>query len=421
MVGWARVWALVGAVLVALATGCDAGDGTGGPAGGDRAAVQRVLDRRASAVTERNPGGFLAAADPRADGFRTHQRQVFRNLADVPIDEWGYRITRTHDLPPATGEARRLAVEARLRYRIKGYDTAPVDVPQRLTAVERDGRWYLAAESSRSPDGTAPARQLWEQGAVTAVRGDRALVLGAGQDADRLREIARTAGRAVPAADAAWRGPWVRRVVVLVPPSLNGMGELLGAPAAGYRAIAAVTTGEAGGSGKAPADRVIVNPEAYGGLSPFGRQVVLTHETTHVATRASTSPTTPLWLSEGFADWAAYRGTGRAPREVAPELGRAAATGQLADHLRRLPADEDFGFTGGGDRLATAYESSWLACRMIAAEWGEERLRELYRTARDTPADQALRKVLGLSPEEFTERWRAYAERELGARLAPAP
>ena len=111
-------------------------------------------------------------------------------------------------------------------------------------------------------------------------------------------------------------------MVVLVPDSVESMAGLLGSPATGYRGIAAVTTGEAGATGERPAlaDRVIVNPRRTRSLGSFGQRVVLTHETTHVATRTSTSAATPVWLSEGFADWAAYRGEDRTPDLIAPEL-----------------------------------------------------------------------------------------------------
>lgn len=96
------------------------------------------------------------------------------------------------------------------------------------------------------------------------------------------------------------------------------MAGLLGSPASSYRGIAAVTTGETGGREHAPADRIIVNPDAYGLLGSLGKQVVLTHETTHVATRADTTSATPLWLSEGYADWVGYRGSGRTAAQAAP-------------------------------------------------------------------------------------------------------
>jgi hypothetical protein len=418
----ALVLALLSAVAALTGCGRSTGPSTGPFTGTDDArAVQRMLDRRAAALLDRDADGFMAAADPRATGYREEQRRVFRNLADVPLDSWQYRLTGTGGFTPAAGEGRRIAAEVTLRYRIEGYDTAPVEATQRLTLTEReDGRWYVAAEDPRSPDGKARARQLWDQGEVAVARGSRSLVLGVGQDPRRLREIARTADRAVPAVDDAWRGRWARRVVVLVPESLNGMGELLGAPGSGYRGIAAVTTAEAGGKGRAPADRVIVNPDAYGVLGESGRRVVLTHETAHVATRAATSSATPLWLSEGFADWAGYRGTGRAAPEIASELSRLAAAGRLP---RQLPRDADFGFGGDGSRLAVAYEGGWLACRMIAERWGEDRLRELYRTVgaeenaeekREGATDRALREVLGIGLGDFTARWRAYAAQELG-------
>jgi hypothetical protein len=206
------------------------------------------------------------------------------------------------------------------------------------------------------------------------------------------------------------------------------MAELLGAPASGYRGIAAVTTGvvseakrrpprSEGGerAGQGPADRIIVNPDAYGVLGSFGRQVVLTHETTHVATRASTSAATPLWLSEGYADWVGYLGTGRTAAQAAPELTRAVLDGRVPD---ALPEDGDFGFGGDAGKLARAYESGWLACLMIAERWGEARLGEFYRTvgAHETRAgavEAGLREVLDTSPEKFTELWREYLRERL--------
>ncbi|MEU1376301.1 hypothetical protein ABZ442_21955 [Streptomyces triculaminicus] len=365
---------------------------------GDRS-VQRLLDRWGRAVRDRDEHAYLAAVDPAARGYRDERRQVFANLGAVPLASWEYRLVRTR------GTGGRVVAETELRYRLAGYDTAPVTAPVRLTLVRRDGRWFVAGQESRQGGG-----QLWEQGTVTAVRGRSSLVLAVGQDQERMRVLAALADRAVPAVESAWSGGWARRVVVEMPASLDRMAALLGSPASQYRGIAAVTTGEGGGAGAAPADRVIVNPEAYGVLGDFGRRIVLTHETAHVATRAATSPATPLWLSEGFADWAAYRTTGRTPRQAAPELANAVAAGRAP---QSLPEDADFGFAGEAGRLARAYEEGWLACRMIAEGWGEDRLVAFYRKVgerkqRDGAVEAALREVLGIGAEEFTARWRSY-------------
>ncbi|WP_093801232.1 hypothetical protein [Streptomyces sp. Wb2n-11] len=414
MTRWQR-WAGPGpaAFLAALllASGCAA---PGEPADTAAQDIRRALDRRAAAVVDRDESAYLAALDPVAASLRAAERREFANLAQVPLRSWEYRLTALDRT-----SAERATAEVELRYRFDGYDDAPVKAAERLDLVRRDGRWYVAAEHPGSGGG----RQFWEQGEVTVVRGARSLVLGAGQDEQRLRAMADAADRAVQAADRAWPGRWARRLVVLVPPSLDSMGSLLGAPAAGYRGIAAVTTGKTGGSGAAPADRVIVNPEAYALLGGFGQQIVLTHEAAHVATRADTSAATPMWLSEGFADWAAYRGTGRTASEAAPELGRAV---RKMDLPTALPTDQEFGFgadaeadaEADADTLARSYEGGWLACALIAQEWGEERLTAFYRAVgghgrREGAVEKAMHEVLDTTPEDFTARWRAYVRERL--------
>jgi hypothetical protein len=367
-----------------------------------------MLDRRAEAVLERDETAFRAT-EASADALRPELAggaAEFANLRELPLAGWSYDLTgfdRSGD---------RATAQAALRYRIRGYDRAPVTAVRTLSLVRDDGAWYVASDDP-SEKGT---EQLWEQGAIQVVHGERSLVLGVGRPEGSLREYARLADRSVPAVTEAWGEDWARRVVVLVPHSLEEMAGLLGAPSDGYQGIAAVTTGEAGGSAKAPADRIIVNPDAYAVLGGFGKQVVLTHETTHVATRAHTNAATPLWLSEGYADWVGYRATGRSASEVAPELRRAVAEGRAP---AELPEDADFGFSGDSGGLAQAYEGGWLACRLIADRWGEVRLNEFYRAVgehgkRAGAVETALREVLGTTPGRFTEQWRAYVRTQLG-------
>ncbi|MFC4610157.1 hypothetical protein ACFO9E_20430 [Streptomyces maoxianensis] len=367
--------------------------------------IQRTLDGRASAVLGHDESSYLDALDPRAPALRATERREFQNLADVPLRSWEYRLS------DVKRQGRRAVAEAELRYRIDGYDTAPVTASRTLELAEREGRWFITADHASERGG----QQLWQQGDVQVVRGRRSLVLAVGQDVKRLRALAANADRAVPAVSDAWPSPWAGRVVILVPASLDAMGRLMGAPAAGYRGIAALTTGETGEAGAAPADRVIVNPEAYGVLGAFGQGIVLTHEAAHVATRAYTSAATPMWLSEGFADWVAYRGTGRSAGQTAPELERAVMRGDVP---AALPSDEDFAFDGDGDKLARAYEGGWLACELIAARWGEKKLASFYRAVgggkhRSAAVEKAMSDVLGTTREDFTVRWRDYLRERL--------
>ena len=380
-------------VLLVALTGC------GGRPAADRATadVQRLLDRRAAAVLDRDERAYE----------RTGRGTDFARLRAVPVAAWSYRVTglrRTGDTATA---------DAELRYRVAGYDRAPVTAGRTLRLSRgADGKWSVDTDRPAKKS----AQQLWDQGAVHLVRGRYSLVLGVGQSGRTMRDFADLADRAVPAVSDAWGTRWSRRVVVLVPRSLEGMAGLLGSPASSYRGIAAVTTGETGARDRASADRIIVNPDAFALLGGLGEQVVVTHETTHVATRARTTAATPLWLSEGYADWVGYRATGRTPAEAAPELSRAVAADRVPT---TLPDDGDFGFTGDASRLARSYESGWTACLLIAERWGESRLGDFYRAVgehqeRSGAVEDAMQKVLGTTPEAFTEQWREYLREQLG-------
>ncbi|MER7476420.1 hypothetical protein ABTX60_02000 [Streptomyces sp. NPDC126510] len=387
-----------GHALVALVVLLVSLAGCGGRPAADSATadVQRLLDRRAAAVLDRDERAYE----------RTGRGTDFAKLRAVPVAAWSYRVTAVR----RTGDT--ATADAELRYRVAGYDRAPVTAGRTLRlGRDADGRWSVDTDRPAKKS----AQQLWDQGAVQLIRGRHSLVLGVGQSGQALRDFADLADRAVPAVSDAWGTDWSRRVVVLVPKSVEGMAGLLGSPASSYRGIAAVTTGETGAA-RAPADRIIVNPDAFALLGGLGEQVVVTHETTHVATRARTTAATPLWLSEGYADWVGYRAAGRTPAEAAPELSRAVREDRLPT---ALPDDEDFGFTGDASRLARSYESGWTACRLIADRWGEARLGAFYRAVgehrqRAGAVEDAMRKVLGTTPDAFTQDWRAYLRDQLG-------
>ncbi|CAM5413644.1 hypothetical protein SAVIM338S_02203 [Streptomyces avidinii] len=394
----------VAALLCVPLAGCAPGSG---PGSAPRSAARSGAADSATERAVRRAVAAWSAAPP-------------ARLAAIPLEDWTYEVSSVRE------DGARAFARAELRYRLTGYDAAPAGSAREVELTRDDGAagstapgtsgdpaapgdpggtWTVAAD--RPAPGAPP--QLWDQGPVTVERGAHALVLGgAGQSRASLSAVADEADRAVPAASAAWPGPWAGRVVVLVPGSLDAMAALLGRPADEYRGLGALTTGRTG-AGPAPADRVVVNPEGYRELTAEGRQIVLTHETTHVATRAATTAKTPLWLSEGFADWAAYRGGGRTAAEAAPALGRAVRRGDLPG---ALPADGAFAFGGDAQALARAYEGSWLACRLIARKWGEAALVSLYGKAGREPLPVALEETLGTDAAGLTRAWQEELRQE---------
>ncbi|MFJ4090345.1 hypothetical protein ACIPYS_02075 [Kitasatospora sp. NPDC089913] len=308
--------------------------------------------------------------------------------------------------------AGRSTATAELTVTVTGYDERPVVHPRRLTLLRTAaGRRIEREEAAGGPP------PLWDLGPVGAAAGARCLVLGVDDvdGADGAGQAARAAAaavgdRAVSAVEALWGSAWAGRLLLELPATGEQFARLLADDRPGWSDLAAVTVSAPGAPLHAPADRVLVNPGVFARLSDFGRQVVVTHEAVHVATRADTRAWTPLWLSEGVADWTGYRDSGRSARQIAPELARDVTAGRLP---AALPADA--ALTAGGEGLAQAYEQSWLACDLIARRYGPQRLVALYRAVgaaapgadREAWLDGLFRDRLGLGLDGFTRLWLA--------------
>lgn len=378
-----------------------------------RHALDELLAARADAVLRRDRAAWLATVDPAAGEFAARQAQVLDHLAEVPLADWRYEYAgegpslsaeRLAALGPEAWVARVVLV-----YRLDtgagsdgsgaGATTGEVRREQYLTLVRRGADWFVADD--RDGD-TAP--DLWDLGPVHVVRGQRSLALGTAPAADLARYATET-DDAAARVDAVWGGGWPRTVVVLVPRSQEEMARLLLRDDDGLEQIAAVTTGEVGFDDPGEsADRIVVNPAGFDQLGPLGRRVVLTHEITHVATRATTTEAVPIWLSEGFADHVAYRDTGVAKQVIAQDLLDLVRAGRTP---AALPTRLDFDPSRGD--IAPAYSGSWLAADLVATRWGEDTLVGLYRTvAAGTPVDEALPALLGLDEATFTREWQAY-------------
>ncbi|QMU75871.1 hypothetical protein GXW83_09080 [Streptacidiphilus sp. PB12-B1b] len=395
------------ALLAAGAAGC--ADRTGPDQ--DAAALARLLDRRARAVLRRDRAALAATVLPGATALRTRQLAWLDNLAQVPLAAWEYRLQAldAYPLPAALGSAgsggRRRAARVHLRYRLAGFDTEPVTATAYQTFERIGGAWYLGSDTDH-PGGDV---QLWDLGPVTVVHGRCCLVLGLGSAA-ALPPYARLADRAVPAVSAVWGDGWGRRTVLLVPSTTQQFGSLLGVDPQGFAGTAAVTSGEYGAAEAGRTERITVNPPVWAQLTALGRQVVTTHETTHVATRAVTDTWTPRWLAEGAANWTGYLGTGLGPRQICPELQAAVAAGHLPG---QLPPDS--AFDGTAPDLAQTYEQAWFACRTIVLRHGQAGLVGFYRALAATggsggqqaAVEQALRRSLGTGTAVLTAQWRA--------------
>lgn len=383
------------------------------------AAVRALLARRAAAVLHRDRAGFLATVDPLEPAFRVRQARLFDALGAVPMSTWRYELHPDHARPrTAALDARRgtwWAPDVTLRYAIRGFDRTATTEPQGLTFRLRTGQWFVTADDDFARSGHATARDLWDGGPVLALRGRRCLVLTHPGTTELARRVVGECDAAVPRVTAVWGPSWEQRLVVMVPRDAAELDRIV--PDAGdLSQIAAVATAElvAPSTGYHPVgDRVLVNPTTFRLLSSLGRQVVLTHEVTHVASRAATGPQVPTWFVEGLADYVGYH-------DVQVPLGVAAEELQTDVRAGRLPTrlPTDGAFSGSRHDLAQTYEMSWLAVSLLARDYGQARMLQLYRDTGADPAagalDRALRRELHTSLAAFTARWRA----DLRARLS---
>ena len=429
--GRRRTSAALLALLVGLpgAAGCaSAGSSTADPAesvsASERlpAGLADALARRGQAVLRRDADAWLAGIDPTVPAFVAAQQQLFANLNRLPLQSWTFRPGHLIE-----SGADRVQLHVDLIYRLQG-DTRDVTRDQLVTLTRSTGRWLVHDQQPGLPQ----PPDLWDLGPIAVSRGSRSVVVGA---AARRRELAGFAADLDTAAahvDAIWGSDWSRSVVALVPADPAAMARLLGPDrSGGLDRLAAVAIGEVDvatgvassptGRSRPAADRVLLNADAFSRFGQVGRMVVLTHEVTHLATRAVHRVAPPLWLQEGFADYLAYRDTGLPATAVTADLIAQVRAGQAPS---ALPGPEEFDATRPS--ISAAYAAGWLAVDLIARQYGPAAVIRFYRTAAGIGSgaiesgigsagtvgtEQALvaafRQVLGTDQQAFVVRWRA--------------
>jgi hypothetical protein len=203
-------------------------------------------------------------------------------------------------------------------------------------------------------------------------------------------------------------------VAVVIASGPDELTALTGQGTAVSDISAVAVTGGRDASGRPFGQRLIMNPDAVEHLSAVGLRIVVQHEITHLASEPDTAATTPRWLVEGFADYVGNLGSGQSAQATAAELRAEVAAGTVP---ASLPADADF--EAGGARLPQAYEEAWLACRLIAAQIGQDGLVRFYRAVASAvePAAEAvagaMTEFLHESTDAFTSQWRAYLQEQL--------
>ncbi|MEU5692635.1 hypothetical protein [Actinosynnema sp. NPDC020468] len=370
-------------------------------------AVKALLDRRAHAVETRDEQAFLADLDPSASAdFRTRQKQLFDNLADVPVGDWAYRVAGATPLDgvrlPAADEA--FAPGVRLAYRLRGVDAEPAVRDLAYLFTRRGDRWYLNSDTALEPVGRKTWRGPWDFGPCVVRSGAGGFVIAHPGGEAFAAKVLGEVDDAVAAVTAVWGEDWSRQVAVVVPGGAEEMRSLVG-PGFADGSIAGVAVADRVDptTHVALGQRVVLNPDTASALPPLPLRVLLRHEITHVAARGRTADGAPMWLLEGFADYVGYRGSEVSPRSAAPALAAVLRSGVPAD----LPADADF----RGASMELAYQEAWTFNEYLVSVVGEPGLVALYRriaAAGRSDVDALLWETTGRDRASLVRGWQDF-------------
>jgi hypothetical protein len=383
--------------------------GTTAPAPPDpRADLPKLLAKRAKAIVDDDRAAFLSTVDKRQKAWYREQAAQFANLATVPFSAFTYRVVA---LRAGTGLKRRYHADqvylgqVEARYRFKNQDASPVLTRHSFTFVHVTAGWRIANKGDRRLQARDDV-EIWDGGTVRTLRSARTLIVYHPGAEDLARRLLTVADRAYAQVGAAWTGKWERKAVILVPRDQDEAEALVGAHDLSRVAALASSSIESDQSGRVLGNRIVVNTTNVLRYRPLDLQVLITHEMTHVATRAL-GDGVPLLLVEGFADWAALQ-----PVKLPFSVTRAA----LAQQVRSgrfdgaLPGDREF----RGPSAGVAYDEGSAFCLWVARTFGAAKLRALYRQFAGSDAtstadlDRGLRDVLGLPRRTAERRWAAW-------------
>jgi hypothetical protein len=290
-----------------------------------------------------------------------------------------------------------------LDYQFRGFDPSPVADQYIPVFLRRAGVWLLAGDQTVAQSDYRWV-EPWDTEPIAVGHGRHALVVVSASDARRLPAMVSAADSALSAVAAMW-SVGTHQAVLYDTRNTDVFATYLGTsvPSGEY---AGITRGLGDGSARRAGEdlRVVVNA-AYDPPGSRDLPALMRHEFTHVAKWADQSPGTPLWASEGIAEYTAYRNNVSAQR-ISGQIGADASRGRLP---RTEPTDASFYATA---TTGYDYGFAWCTFEYISERYSESKVRALYEAVAtiSAPADsaaavaaqgRAFRRVLGISLAQF--------------------
>jgi hypothetical protein len=344
-------------------------------------ATTAILRNRSAALSRGDLTAWLADVDPDQPVLIAHQRMLFTNLRKLSLARFDWApapgsSTTSYSVPGYLSSAfvddqNTYSRGYLLHYRFRGYDKSAVEDNYAPIFLLRHGRWLLAGDQTATKS-DSHMDEPWDTAPIVVGTGRRSLVVISASDAKKLPQLVKQADAAVLRVASMWPGGWAHRAIFYDTRDVDVFATYLGTltSSADYDGVTR-GLGPAGSSRAEQDTRVVGNP-TY--VPPGSKEIpaLLTHEFTHVAKWADSSAGTPLWATEGIAEYTAYRG--HPQDQLLPnKIGKDGRAGRLP---RTLPTSKSF-YVGG---VTTEYDygMAWLAFEYISVTYGEPKVRLLY-------------------------------------------
>ncbi|MFI5913755.1 hypothetical protein [Dactylosporangium sp. NPDC051541] len=380
----------------------------------DAKAIDLVLQRRTEAVQRKDAEEWMADVDQRDPAFTKRQRQEFDNLTKLPFAQLEFEripqsvVKMAAFLPPGAFEQYHAAVRVvpvTVRHRIDGVDSRPVATPWLAVFAFTGHKWVIAGDGAGKDLPTGEAGQPWDAaGPIAVVRNARVTAVisadtGPADGGQGLLELATTGLEQVAAVKP---GGWDGKVLLTAvadrrifdtyfAESQDRVAQVAAIAVPYYSAVVEWANRPAYAT-----TRIVFNPSELS-AAKGELQHDLTHEFTHAAMGPVTGPYTPRWVVEGFAEYVAYRDGHFAAAGIRQALGDLAITA--------FPDDKQF------YEEPRNYVAGWLACRMIAEQYGQDKLVAFYEAfLRLSEVDSVAREVLGVTRAQLEQQWRDYVD-----------
>jgi hypothetical protein len=379
-------------------------------------AIEELLGRRTQAVKKKDLNAWMADVEQSDAAFVKRQKQLFENLVKIPFADISFDRTRlparqlARFLPTQLFDRYHAAVHVEavtIRHRVEGVDSKTVATPWMPVVAWTKGKWLIVGDAAGKDMPLGANGQPWDStGPVAVLRNAHIIAVVSADDAQRGQNLLKMAETSLKQVIEVRPTGWDGKVLFTAVQDKRIFDTYFAESQERVAQVAAIAVpfynqvGDWAGTPTYSSTRVVFNPTQ---LTANSEELAhdLTHEFAHAAMGPVTTARTPRWVVEGFAEYVAYKKGGVDPGSLRRALGDLVVS--------TLPTDDQF------YSEPRNYLSSFLANRMIAEKYGQDKLIAFYEAFQNVAeVESAARQVLGIGVSTLEQQWRDYVAQQRG-------